>query len=229
MLQYRGPNKCCSPNLRPPLSQHALLQHILSDICLFCLLSVKLNRSEPFIQSFQSHRVEHYACAVRCLASVFAVSRSSVCERVSCTLLPYGGCISPQCKHSWLPPVAASANSSLLPDTKSPNRRITFSASTLIWLLGSLGFTLCCLEDTLVMMLQPDIQTISDVRLVIMKSLKDCSCYFAAGHCDLFFVLVLIVTFCKCCNLNMSLKYSNLNGKTKFSFLDFPKIEHEVV
>lgn len=187
MLQYCGPSKCCSPNLSPPLSQHALLQNILSDICLFCLLSVKLNWSEPFIQSFQSHRVEHCACAVCCLASVFAVSRSSVCERVSCTPLPYGGCISPQCKHSWLPPVAASANSSLLADTKSPNRRITFAARALIWLLGSSGFTLCYLEDTLVMMLQSDIQTISDVKLVIMKSLNDCSCYFAAGHCDLFF------------------------------------------
>lgn len=145
MEQCFGSNQCCSPNWSPPPSHHTLLQNILSEICLFCLLSVKPDSSESFIQSFQSHGAEHCACTMCCLGSVFAVSRSSVCACVSCTLLPYGGCISPQCKHSWLPPVAALVNSSLPADTKSPNRRITFTASSLIWLLGSLGFTVCYL------------------------------------------------------------------------------------
>lgn len=42
-------------------------------------------------------------------------------------------------------------------------------------------------------MLQRDIQTISDVKLVIIKSRSDCSCYSAAGSCDLFLIMTFFV------------------------------------
>lgn len=121
---------------------------------------------------------------------------------VSCSLLPYGGFISPQCKHSWLPPVAAWVNSSLPADTKSPNMRITFTVSTLIWLLGTLEFMVCYWLGTLVSMFQPDIQTISDVKPKIIKSFSSCSRYVAAGTFSFFLIVILHEN----CNLNMTFK-----------------------
>lgn len=42
-------------------------------------------------------------------------------------------------------------------------------------------------------MLWPDIQTISDVKLVIIKSRNGCLPYFAAGSCNFF--LLIVMTF----------------------------------
>lgn len=128
-------NQYCSPNWRPPSSHcnkiFSQKSDLRSDLGLF------------FPSSFPIKLEQGRVCTGVVWAA--CLQFPGVLCVFFCTLLPYGGCISPPCKHSWLPPVAAWVNSSLPADTKSPNRRITFSASALIWLLGTLGFMVCYL------------------------------------------------------------------------------------
>lgn len=65
----------------------------------------------------------------------------------------------------------------------------------------------------------PDIQTISDVKLVIIKSRNGCLPYFAAGSCN-FFPLIVMTFFCEYCNLKMTLRNAfPLMGKKKQSII----------
>lgn len=136
MEQCCGSNECYCPNWSPPIAHHYKI-FSQKSLCLFSLLSVRLrptllsllfkvsSQTGALNMGLSMHRVLFGQC-------VCSFHELCVCVCVSCPLLPYGSCISPQCKHSWLPPVAAWVNSSLPADTKDPNRRITFTTSTLM-------------------------------------------------------------------------------------------------
>lgn len=134
--------------LQPKLESYTLplLKTILSEITFH--IQAETSSPESLFkvsnQTVASHTglSVHYVVFGQCVCSF---QERCVCACVCCSVVPYGSSTSPQCKHSWLPPVAAWVNSSLPTDTKSPNGRITFTARTLIWLLAMLGIIVCCL------------------------------------------------------------------------------------
>lgn len=128
------------PKLEPSTLPPSVLQIILSEIRSQIRLRPTLSPSGSLIQVFQSNRrseTRGWACTGWCLCSVFAVSRhpAFLLYSVSIWRLYYPTVLtqlaaSRGCTGEEQPPA----------HTKSPNRRITFSGSTLIWLLGTLGF-----------------------------------------------------------------------------------------
>lgn len=74
-----------------------------------CYIIFPFLNSKELLWLFYSN----WSCTRCCLGSVFAVSRIFVCTCVFCTPMPYGTCVSLQCKYRWLPLVVTWVNSSL--------------------------------------------------------------------------------------------------------------------